>query len=294
MFDDFDDMPIVDNHECDDIDDHNSDDLIAGDVQDDIDNPVIVDDTGSDDLITIDVQDDIDDPVVVDDIEHGKTQSMNGFCAPNAVAGIVETFVGHDVPEADVVGRAAAAGLLVPDDQDGWSGMDLNGVVELMGIYGIGSHVETGNVDTLKEHLEEGHKIILGIDSSEIWYGEDQSDTPDHAIWLVGIDDSDPDNPIAIINDSGDPENGVGRELPLSQLESAWEDSGYSMVVTDQAPDGSQFDILACGSLNGKSETMPGQPGDKLGGYYNADGTYHWESDNTDRDPETGKIVRRW
>jgi hypothetical protein len=30
------------------------------------------------------------------------------------------------------------------------------------------------------------------------------------------------------------------------------------------------------------------------GGYYNADGTYHYTSDNTDRDPSTGAIIRRW
>ena len=32
----------------------------------------------------------------------------------------------------------------------------------------------------------------------------------------------------------------------------------------------------------------------QFSGYYNADGTYHWTSDNTDRDPETGAIVRRY
>lgn len=31
-----------------------------------------------------------------------------------------------------------------------------------------------------------------------------------------------------------------------------------------------------------------------FGGYYNADRTYHYTSDSTDRDPETGAIVRRW
>lgn len=45
------------------------------------------------------------------------------------------------------------------------------------------------------------------------------------------------------------------------------------------------------------STTGPGdQPQSEptLGGYYNGDGTYHYTSDNTDRDPETGAIVRRW
>ena len=178
------------------------------------------------------------------DIIWGDTQSMNGFCAPNAIAGIIETFKGHDIPEADIVGRAAAAGLITPVSENEWSGMTLESTVKLMDMYGIDSHIEVGNIDTLIKHLDVGHKIMLPIDSSEIWYGTDIKDTPDHAIWLVGIDNTDPQNPIAIINDSGDP-NGTGREIPLSQLEDAWADSGYKVVVTDEAPDGSQYDFLA-------------------------------------------------
>lgn len=29
-------------------------------------------------------------------------------------------------------------------------------------------------------------------------------------------------------------------------------------------------------------------------GYYNKDGTYHYNTDNTDRDPQTGAIIRRY
>ena len=32
----------------------------------------------------------------------------------------------------------------------------------------------------------------------------------------------------------------------------------------------------------------------RFGGYSNSDGTYHYDSDNTDRDPSTGAIIRRY
>lgn len=38
----------------------------------------------------------------------------------------------------------------------------------------------------------------------------------------------------------------------------------------------------------------PAEPEPQFSGYYNADGTYHWTSDNTDRDPLTGAIIRQY
>jgi len=45
-------------------------------------------------------------------------------------------------------------------------------------------------------------------------------------------------------------------------------------------------------STTGQDDRLQSEPA--FGGYYNSDGTYHYTSDNTDRDPETGAIVRRW
>jgi hypothetical protein len=42
-------------------------------------------------------------------------------------------------------------------------------------------------------------------------------------------------------------------------------------------------------TLDGSGSATP-----TFSGYRNSDGTYHWDSDNTDRDPQTGAIVRRW
>ena len=85
---------------------------------------------------------------------------------------------------------------------------------------------------------------------------------------------------MVILNDPGDP-NGRGIEVSADVFSQAWSASGNYIVSTTPLPptgDGTQAQVS----------------GSMLGGYYNADGTYHYESDNTDRDAQTGAIIRRW
>ncbi len=200
---------------------------------------------------------------VTDTLEYHH-QPMNGFCVPYSLNGIIEEFQGHEVPETDVIGRAAAAGLIEPVDGINWSGMDMNGAVELLQLYGIDSHVEAGNIDMLRENLAEGHKIMLAVNSSEIWgTGETGNSVADHAVWLIGFNDSDPAHPTAIVNDPGYPD-GMGREIPIDIMEDAWSDSGHMMVVTEHAPDGSNFEVLPLNSMkfeveNGISHSVAAQ-----------------------------------
>ncbi len=175
---------------------------------------------------------------------HNGTQSMNGFCAVDSVAGIVSCFKNEHVSEADAVGRAAAEGLLKINESGEWSGMTLKETEKLLDLYDIDSDIiENCTVNDLREHLSQNRKIILPVDSDELWGKLDFENAPDHAIWLVGIDDSNLNEPVAIINDTGDP-NGQGRVIPLSLLEDAWDDSGNRMLVTNETPDGIKFDVL--------------------------------------------------
>ena len=105
---------------------------------------------------------------------------------------------------------------------------------------------------TLIRELEAGHKILVGVDYVELWNNsvitnsqvEADIHTPgintraNHAIWITGIDLSDPDNPMIIINDSGQ-EDGAGQRYTLSTFFSAWEDSEYNFVSvgSDDVPD---------------------------------------------------------
>ncbi len=72
------------------------------------------------------------------------------------------------------------------------------------------------------------------MDSSEIWEGQDDDFfgpgiDADHAVQVIGLDYSDPGNPLVILNDPGTA-NGGGAMIPLEIFMGAWEDSGCFMV----------------------------------------------------------------
>ncbi|MGO0063455.1 LysM peptidoglycan-binding domain-containing protein [Brevibacillus fluminis] len=211
------------------------------------------------------------------DIEEYHSQPADGLCVPYSLIGIADQFVGYDIPEAEFVAVAEANGLIAYNNDGTWSGMTLEDATKLLDLYGIPSHVEQGNIDTLIENLENGNKIVLAVDSDEIWYpmegGGLMENQADHAIQLIGIDTSDPNNPIAIVNDPGQPD-GQAWTLPLGLLEEAWADSGYSMLVTGPAPDGTAFDFISLIStptedvqstaVDVQYESYTIQPGDTL------------------------------
>ena len=104
---------------------------------------------------------------------------------------------------------------------------------------------------TLIRELEAGHKILVGVDYVELWNNYIITDsqveadvyTPgintraNHAAWITGIDVSDPDNPIIILNDSAQGDG--GSRYPLAVFLSAWEDGEYGFVSvgSDDVPD---------------------------------------------------------
>ena len=82
--------------------------------------------------------------------------------------------------------------------------------------------------------LENCSKVIFSIDADEVWFGEDEdlyspNDSVNHAIEVIGIDNSDPDNPMVIVNDSGHPD-GQGALYPLDQFLDAWEDGNCQLI----------------------------------------------------------------
>jgi len=162
-------------------------------------------------------------------------QTTSFTCAVQAQRGIIEAFTGEDVSEAQLVYDATTNGWLT----DG--GMSPHDVGRLLELYGVDCHSVTGaTVEELVAELAQGHKVVIGVDSGELW----ESDSPledffgqaaDHAIWVTGIDFSDPDHPQVIINDSGDP-SGSGKAYDLAHFVDAWQDSGFFYVATDSAP----------------------------------------------------------
>lgn len=178
------------------------------------------------------------------DTQFWQPQTTGFTCAVMAQRGIIEAFTGELVSEAQLVYEATAHGWLTDD------GMSPSDVGNLLELHGIDCHSQfAATVESLMEELAQGHKVIVGVDSGELW----QTDSPledffhqaaDHAIWVTGIDNSNPIAPKVIINDSGEPE-GAGKAYDLGQFVDAWADSGFFYVTTDAAPP--HFEQMASG-----------------------------------------------
>lgn len=225
------------------------------------------------------------------DLEHWHQQSYDDTCAVVSQEFILDELTGQDFSEDELRQEAIENGWYTPG-----GGTAMGDVGELLEAHGI--DVERGNgftVDDLRKQLEQGNKIIVGVDADEIWSSTPENEwlndyacmpgqDANHAVQVIGIDYSNPDDPMVILNDPGH-EYGQGMMIPLAQFEDAWADSGNFMVHTT----GLSTDEMLSQSMSVNQLDNP-----MLGGYYNSDGTYHWESDSTDRDPETGAVVRRW
>lgn len=111
------------------------------------------------------------------------------------------------------------------------------------------------NIYDLANELAQGHKVIVAVDSGELWNNgildwlKDLfwGDTPDHALIVTGIDMSDPDNPVVILTDPGTGQ--PAQAYPLKQFMDAWGDSQCFMVSTD-IPTPSAVDSFMSNGMN--------------------------------------------
>lgn len=117
-------------------------------------------------------------------------------------------------------------------EEGGTSFLNMNNMLDYYGIENEMLFHQT--VNDIEECLNAGGKVIVSIDSNEIWFGEENnifspSSSSNHAVEVIGIDRSDPDYPMVILNDSGSP-NGKGEMIPLVVFEGAWEDGDCQMI----------------------------------------------------------------
>ena len=120
------------------------------------------------------------------------------------------------------------------------------------------------NVYDLANELAQGHKVIVGVDSGELWNGGFMEwlkdfflgDTPDHALIVAGIDMSDPNNPMVVVTDPGTGD--CAKSYPLDQFMDAWSDSQCYMVSTDVAAPQQTEQMLSCGLTDGHLEQVAG------------------------------------
>ena len=102
------------------------------------------------------------------------------------------------------------------------------------------------NAFNLANQLAQGKRVIVSVDSGELWddspFGKLFEATEDalgiegadHAVVVSGLDMSDPDNPMVTLTDSGSGHAAIS--YPLDQFTDAWRDGHCTMWVTHDVP----------------------------------------------------------
>lgn len=142
--------------------------------------------------------------------------------------------------------------------ENGWYvsgyGTPMECVGKLLEHYGVDVEATEGNnIFNLANELAQGHKVIVGVDSGELVFPENEvwedfffGERADHALVVVGIDTTDPDNVKVIVTDPG-----TGNKqwaYSEEQFMDAWKDSNCFMVSTEQSPEeyrGQDFEPLS-------------------------------------------------
>lgn len=160
--------------------------------------------------------------------EEWHVQEGDNSCAVCSQQFIINEFLDLDLSEEQLCTIAEANGWFDPEQ-----GTTLENVDNLLGLFGIDSHMNyEGSLSDLKSTLDQGGRAIVAVDSMVLWT-EGVGNYPvygaDHAIEVLGIDDSNPADVKVIINDSGIGD-GCGKAVPLREFMEAWLPSGGFMV----------------------------------------------------------------
>lgn len=187
-----------------------------------------------------------DDMIGIPDVQSDfcEQQIFDDNCAVVAETSIINQFCpGLNLDQETAAYISATNGWYHPG-----RGTSPDVIGNMMDKFGIGNHTNTcATAADLAWELQQGHGVIVGVNSSELWETGPLAeikheickvcglDNPvwspaDHAVTITGIDMSDPDHPMAILNDSG---VGATVKYPLDKFIDAWENSGCYYVATN-------------------------------------------------------------
>lgn len=165
-------------------------------------------------------------PVVDSLVWHQQTTDFT--CGIVSSEMILKMF-GLDISESQLVYEATSQGFLTDN------GMSIEGIQNILEKHGVDTHVGHGDINDLKQELDAGHKIIIPVDSGEIWGTDSRwedwlGERADHAVVITGIVGD-----TVYLNDPGHPD-GQAMEVSLYKFKDAWNDSGNKYLATDDAP----------------------------------------------------------
>ncbi len=165
----------------------------------------------------------------IEDMKYWEHQGNTNRCAIYSQKFVLEEVLGRELPIEELVSIA---------EENGWydDGTTSLNMYKLLDYYGVESEMSFDNdIQSLEEALQDGKNVIVSVDSGQIWYGNDNNifspDTrADHALQVIGIDRTNPECPMAILNDSGTL-NGCGELVPLEIFENAWKAGDAQMII---------------------------------------------------------------
>ncbi|MFT3817799.1 MAG: hypothetical protein QM750_09265 [Rubrivivax sp.] len=165
-------------------------------------------------------------------------QEVDGICAIAAQDSILECLTGHRPHPVESAIYNAQNGWVRMGEDAGMQPTDIGKWLEMNRIP-CHSNDDATFLDVVRE-LAAGNKVIAAVDSSALWSGADSlhafsSQAKDHAIWLTGVDDTDPEHIKVIINDSGRPD-GAGNVYDLHELRDVLDTHGIRYVATGHGP----------------------------------------------------------
>lgn len=176
-------------------------------------------------------------PNIVGDITNPYQQNYSDTCAIKSQQIILNEF-GIPVTEDQCVQYSIEHGWYSNDG----TGTQMGDIGHLLVDAGVPcTQTIDANIYDLVNELQQGHKVIVGVDSGELWHDTILDwlkdlflgDTPDHALIVAGVDLTDPNNPMVILTDPGTGQ--PAQPYPLDDFMDAWADSQCFMVSTDIA-----------------------------------------------------------
>jgi Peptidase_C39 like family len=157
-------------------------------------------------------------------------QQQDFDCAEMAVADVIGQVSGHLPSEDEITGAAAnipSASHPGPIYTGGrTSNKDL---VPLLAQYGVPADaVHPSTSDTLVRRLDQGRKVIVGVNDKILWNVPSDRSNENHFVVVIGIDTR---ANVVHVNDSGI-EAGRDEQVSLDTFEAAWAASDNFAVVT--------------------------------------------------------------
>lgn len=162
------------------------------------------------------------------DMETWHVQEGAMSCAVCCQEFIAEQVTGRNFSEQEFCDFAERQGWF--DPEGGTPFLDVGNILEYMGFEV--TRQEGVSIQEMAQMLENGKKIIVGVNNM-ILANPEMANIPglnaNHAVQVIGIDMTDPNDIQVILNDPGVP-NGRGIHHSLNTFMSAWNTSNHFVV----------------------------------------------------------------